>query len=174
MLHSLYVRGRRNMISERRKIGAWWYERRDDQDTVDPVLSLIEDARQVLFKSKGPRGKPFAKTDRDLSRLVDKLTSSMRTLRSLLAVARKLTTSWEILLWMTSSEAPKALQASECSELLDSMRASCWISAQHWPDKLSSFFHSELFVIVKFQNVLLLLHPGYFAFFWNLSVLFHF
>ena len=27
---------------------------------------------------------------------------------------------------MTSSEAPKALRASECSELLDSMRASCW------------------------------------------------
>ena len=50
---------------------------------------------------------------------------------SLLAVARKQTTSKEILLWMTPSEAPKALQASECSELLDPMRASCWISAQH-------------------------------------------
>ncbi len=37
--------------------------------------------------------------------------------------------------WMTPSEAPKALQASECSELLDPMRASCWISAQHWPGK---------------------------------------
>ena len=49
----------------------------------------------------------------------------------LLAVARKLTASREILLWMTPSEAPKALQASECSELLDPMRASCWISAQH-------------------------------------------
>ena len=48
-----------------------------------------------------------------------------------LVVARKLTTSREILLWMTPSEAPKALQASECSELLDPMRASCWISAQH-------------------------------------------
>ena len=47
----------------------------------------------------------------------------------LLAVARKLTASREILLWMTPSEAPKALQASECSELLDPMRASCWISA---------------------------------------------
>ena len=35
------------------------------------------------------------------------------------------------LLWMTPSETPKALQASECSELLDPMRASCWISAQH-------------------------------------------
>ena len=49
----------------------------------------------------------------------------------MLVVARKLTTSREMLLWMTPSEAPKALQASECSELLDPMRASCWISAQH-------------------------------------------
>ena len=49
----------------------------------------------------------------------------------LLAVAHKLTASEEILLWMTPSEAPKALQASECSELLNPMRASCWISAQH-------------------------------------------
>ena len=49
----------------------------------------------------------------------------------LLAAARKLATSREILLWMTPSEAPKALQASECSELLDPMRASCWIFAQH-------------------------------------------
>ena len=40
-------------------------------------------------------------------------------LERLLVEARKLTTSWEILLWMTPSEAPKALQASECSELLD-------------------------------------------------------
>ena len=52
-------------------------------------------------------------------------------MRGLLAIARKLTASKEILLWMTPSEAPKALQASECSELLDPMRASCWISAQH-------------------------------------------
>ena len=50
---------------------------------------------------------------------------------SQLVAARKLTTSREILLWMTPSEAPKALQASECSELLDPMRASCWIFAQH-------------------------------------------
>ena len=53
----------------------------------------------------------------------------------LLVEARKLTTSREMLLWMTPSEAPKALQASECSELLDPMRASCWISAQHQPGK---------------------------------------
>ena len=49
----------------------------------------------------------------------------------LLVEARKLTTPREILLWMTPSEAPKALQASECSELLDPTRASCWIFAQH-------------------------------------------
>ena len=49
----------------------------------------------------------------------------------MLAEARKLSTSREILLWMTPSEAPKALQASECSELLDPMRANCWIFAQH-------------------------------------------
>ena len=48
-----------------------------------------------------------------------------------LVEARKLTTSREVLRWMIPSEAPKALQASECSELLDPMRASCWISAQH-------------------------------------------
>ena len=53
----------------------------------------------------------------------------------LLVIARKLMTSREILLWMTPSEAPKALQASECSELLDPTRASCWISAQHQPGK---------------------------------------
>ena len=50
---------------------------------------------------------------------------------AMLEEARKLTSSREILLWMTPSEAPKALQASECSELLDPMRASCWIFAQH-------------------------------------------
>ena len=54
-----------------------------------------------------------------------------RSNENVLVEARKLTTSREILLWMTPSEAPKALQASECSELLDPMRASCWISAQH-------------------------------------------
>ena len=51
--------------------------------------------------------------------------------KTMLEEARKLTSSREILLWMTPSEAPKALQASECSELLDPMRASCWIFAQH-------------------------------------------
>ena len=53
-----------------------------------------------------------------------------RRKQPLLATARKRAASGEILLWMTPSEAPKALQASECSELLDPARASCWISAQ--------------------------------------------
>ena len=35
----------------------------------------------------------------------------------LLAIARKLTASYEILQWMTPSEAQKALQATECNEL---------------------------------------------------------
>ena len=50
--------------------------------------------------------------------------------RSLLAPALALRASREILLWMTPSEAPKALRASECSELLDPTGASCWIFAQ--------------------------------------------
>ena len=37
--------------------------------------------------------------------------------------ARKQPSSEEILLWMTPPEFPKALQAPECSELLDPMRA---------------------------------------------------
>jgi len=47
-----------------------------------------------------------------------------------LVVALKQTTSWEILLWMTPSEAPE--------ELLDPTRANCWISAQHQPGKITS------------------------------------
>ena len=59
------------------------------------------------------------------------LHSLKHVILHVLAEARKLTPTKEILLWMTPSEAPKALQASECSELLDPMRASYWISAQH-------------------------------------------
>ena len=55
-----------------------------------------------------------------------------------LVVAQKQTTTREILLWMTPSEAPKALQASECSELLDPTGANCWIFAKHWPGKFES------------------------------------
>ena len=50
---------------------------------------------------------------------------------AMLVAARKHATAREILLWMIPSEPPKALQASECSELLDPMRASCQIPAQH-------------------------------------------
>ena len=55
----------------------------------------------------------------------------------LLAAARKQAGSREILPWMIPWEAPKALQALERSELLDPMRASCWISAQHSPGKFA-------------------------------------
>ena len=48
-----------------------------------------------------------------------------------LAAAHKRTASREILLWMTPPGAPKALQTSEGSELLDLMRASDWISVKH-------------------------------------------
>lgn len=37
---------------------------------------------------------------------------------------------------MTRSEAPKALQGSECNELLDPIAKSLWIVAQHWPKGL--------------------------------------
>ena len=58
-----------------------------------------------------------------------------------LVAAQEQATSGEILLWMTPSEAPKALQASECSELLDPTRANCWISAQHQPGKFTKVWH---------------------------------
>ena len=58
----------------------------------------------------------------------ERTTGSGRLRR--LAAARKQTASREILLWMIPSEAPKALQASECSELLDPIRANCRIPAQ--------------------------------------------
>jgi len=41
----------------------------------------------------------------------------------------------EILLWTTPKEPPRALQASECRELLDPTRASCLILAQRQPGK---------------------------------------
>ena len=53
--------------------------------------------------------------------------------------AQKQSTYKDILLWMTPSEAPKALQASECSELLDPTGASCWIVAQHQPGKFDNW-----------------------------------
>ena len=52
-----------------------------------------------------------------------------------LVPARTQTPLSEILLWITPSEPPRALQASECSELLDPTRASCLIPAQRQPGK---------------------------------------
>ena len=61
---------------------------------------------------------------------------SRENVPAVLAVAQELTASEltaleEILLWKASSEAPKALQASECSELFDPVRSSFGISALH-------------------------------------------
>ena len=64
-----------------------------------------------------------------------------RRKRPLLATARKRVASGEILLWMTPSEAPKALQASECSELLDPAGASFGIFAQRQPGKFAQERH---------------------------------
>ena len=47
----------------------------------------------------------------------------------------------EILLWSTPSEPPRALQASECSELLDPTRAGLWTAAQRQPGKLLKVDH---------------------------------
>ena len=57
----------------------------------------------------------------------------------ILATARTQIAAREIVLWTTPSEPPKALQASECSELLDPMRASCLILAQHQPGKFKQW-----------------------------------
>ena len=59
------------------------------------------------------------------------VSSSVHWQSSMLVNAQKHITSREILLWMTPSEAPKALQASACNELLGPTGASCWIFAQH-------------------------------------------
>ena len=62
----------------------------------------------------------------------------------LLVAARKQATSEEILLWMTPSEAPKALQASACNELLGPTGANCWIFAQHQPGKFTRISYIEI------------------------------
>ena len=67
----------------------------------------------------------------------------------------------EIVLWTTPSEPPKALQASECSELLDPMRASCLILAQHQPGKFrtpSALTSDQLLNLDKGGALLCLLH----------------
>ena len=62
---------------------------------------------------------------------VEKQKQSVCVRVCVLVNAQKHITSREILLWMTPSEAPKALQASACNELLGPTGASCWIFAQH-------------------------------------------
>ena len=51
----------------------------------------------------------------------------------------------EIVLWTTPSEPPKALQASECSELLDPTRANYMILAQRQPGKFTKIFRAANF-----------------------------
>ena len=66
----------------------------------------------------------------------------------------------EIVLWTTPSEPPKALQASECSELLDPMRASCLILAQHQPGKFDEGCRGSFaFLQTQRRQVLLLVRP---------------
>ena len=67
------------------------------------------------------------------------ICSEMFGIDQLLATARMQIAAREIVLWTTPSEPPKALQASECSELLDPMRASCLILAQHQPGKFKQW-----------------------------------
>ena len=56
---------------------------------------------------------------------------------TMMAPARKHCAVEEIMLWTTPSEPPRALQASECNELLDPTRASCLILAQRQPGKFT-------------------------------------
>ena len=65
------------------------------------------------------------------------ISRKRKALFSLLAIARTQSPLPEILLWTTPSEPPRALQASECSELLDPTRASCLIPAQRQPGKFT-------------------------------------
>ena len=87
--------------------------------------------RRKLAKSRADELVTMMLPQADGSRGFQKVMSVSSASLKRLEDARKQSSSREILLWMTPSEAPKALQASECSELLDPMRASCWIFAQH-------------------------------------------
>ena len=50
----------------------------------------------------------------------------------------------EIMLWTTPEEPPRALQASECRELLDPTRASCLILAQRQPGKFALLIFNDV------------------------------
>ena len=86
------------------------------------IAALLVLQNIYIAKSKGP----FRTRDSN-----DGTACAIAQQRHDSQAARKLLASKEILLWMTPSEAPKALQASGCSELLDLTRTSSWISAQH-------------------------------------------
>ena len=117
---------------------------------------LLASSRVTLAWHKAKRGTPFGVTKRliPVSRKKNEgqgvnwnendwnvracicFAISNRLLqRLLLAIARTQSPLPEILLWTTPSEPPRALQASECSELLDPTRASCLILAQRQPGK---------------------------------------
>ena len=123
-------------FSKRRKIGALWSERCDAEHTQGPgqlwlkMFTLVSCCECCLYTNTHIH--LYICIYAKVLRICIHIYLDIHTwANKVLEEARKLTSSREILLWMTPSEAPKALQASECSELLDPMRASCWIFAQH-------------------------------------------
>ena len=129
-------------FSKRRKIGASWSERCDAYwEGSSPWLrSLL--CTPIALLDFNNHCKPWSNFHiiKNSFWAWSLLTSSVHScylgqqlfrFTRMLVGARKRPTSWEISLWMTPSEAPKALQTSECNELLDPTRASCWIFAQH-------------------------------------------
>ena len=106
-----------------------------------PTLVLwVEWMRLFSHRPSSSESIPKSKSSVIWSRIVFRcplLVPGVALPQCLLVDAHMQSTSREILLWMTPSEAPKALQASECSELLDPTRANCWISAQHQPGKFT-------------------------------------
>ena len=58
----------------------------------------------------------------------------------------------EIMLWATPEVHPRALQTSECRELLNPTRASCLILAQRQPGKLPRTVSSPSYTAPSFTN----------------------
>ena len=58
---------------------------------------------------------------------------------------------------MTPSEAPKALQPPAGSELLDTISASCWISAHHPPAKFGAPDHAYDLRMLSLPRLLVVL-----------------
>ena len=94
---------------------------------------MVNACRYPLPSSHKQRARELREHEHGSPHMEDLILSTWAGLHffAMLVVAHKHTTTKEILLWMIPSEPPKALQASECSELLDPMRASCQIPAQH-------------------------------------------